>query len=137
MVFENIRFSESHLKKVANASLREKTTPNTPPSYHHFSDSQAGPSHTVLQSKRVKFYATALPLATPTELILDQELNSCTSLILVCEPTNLQDPLNCVAAWVPGPWSSSHRASLMLGHVAKEAARWLNPLLDSCFCVTR
>ena len=61
-----------------------------------------------------------------------------TRLKLVREPTNLQDPLNCVAAWVPpGPWSSDHWASCMLGHIAKEAARWLNPLLDSCFRVTR
>ena len=58
-----------------------------------------------------------------------------TRLSLVREPTNLQDPLNCVAAWVPGPWSSGHRA--ILGHVAKETARWLNPLLDSCFHVTK
>jgi hypothetical protein len=58
-----------------------------------------------------------------------------TRLKLVRKPTNLQDPLNCVAAWVPGPWSSGHRAAL-LGHIAKETARWLNRLLDSCFRVT-
>ena len=56
-----------------------------------------------------------------------------TRLELVHEPTNIHDPLNCVAAWVVGPWSSGQRASHMLGHVAKEAARWLNPPLDSCF----
>ena len=60
-----------------------------------------------------------------------------TRLKLVREPTNLQDPLNCVAAWVPGPRSSGRQTSLMLGHIAKEAVRWLNPLLDSCFRVTR
>ena len=53
-----------------------------------------------------------------------------TKLDLVKEPTNPHDPL-CVAAWVPGtPGERGVGARpRMLGHVAKEAARWLNPLL--------
>ena len=56
-----------------------------------------------------------------------------TSLRLVKEPSNLHDPL-CVAAWVPG---SPRARPLMLGHVAKEAARWLNQLLQPSYRVTR
>ena len=56
-----------------------------------------------------------------------------TSLRLVKEPTNLHDPL-CVAAWVPG---SLRARPLMIGHVAKEAARWLNQLLQPPFKVTK
>lgn len=54
-----------------------------------------------------------------------------TELNLVTEPTNPHDPL-CVAARVPGiPGERGAGARpRMLGHVAKEAARWLNPLLD-------
>lgn len=55
-----------------------------------------------------------------------------TNLELVKEPTNPHDPL-CVAAWVPGiPGERGHRARRrrhMLGHVAKEAARVLSPLI--------
>ena len=56
-----------------------------------------------------------------------------TSLRLVKEPSNPHDPL-CVAAWVPGSPSSR---PLMLGHVAKEAARWLSQLLRPPYKVTR
>ena len=46
-----------------------------------------------------------------------------TKLDLVKEPTNPHDPL-CVAAWAPGiPGERARRRPLMLGHVAKEAAR--------------
>ena len=54
---------------------------------------------------------------------------------LVKEPTNSHDPL-CVAAWVTGTLGAASRTSrtltppLMLGHVAREAARWINPLLS-------
>lgn len=50
-----------------------------------------------------------------------------THLKLVHEPTNLQDPLNCVAAWVPRPRSSSRRTSLMLGHIAKGGSQVVKP----------
>ena len=53
-----------------------------------------------------------------------------TKLDLVKEPINPHDPL-CVAAWVPG--ISGERGDgarpRMLGHVAKEVARLLSPLL--------
>ena len=47
-------------------------------------------------------------------------------------PTNPHDPL-CIAAWVPGiPGERGTGARpCMLGHVAKEAARWLSPLLGT------
>ena len=51
-----------------------------------------------------------------------------TKLDLIKEPTNPHDPL-CVAAWVPGMPGERARPRT-LGHVAKEVARWLNPLLD-------
>ena len=53
-----------------------------------------------------------------------------TKLDLVKEPDNPYDPL-CVAAWVPGIPGERGAGGrpLMLGHVAKEAARWLSPLL--------
>ena len=53
-----------------------------------------------------------------------------TKLDLVQEPTNPHDPL-CVAAWVPGipDERGAGARPRMLGHVAKEAARWLSPLL--------
>ena len=38
-----------------------------------------------------------------------------TRLKLVRETTNLQDPLNCVAAWVPGPWVAVTRHHLCYG----------------------
>ena len=50
-----------------------------------------------------------------------------TPVSLQREPTNVHDAL-CVAAYVPG---SRRRGPLMLGHVAREAARWLYPLLSS------
>ena len=56
-----------------------------------------------------------------------------TSLRLVKEPSNLHDPL-CVAAWVPG---TPKARPLMLGHVAKEAAKWLNQLRKPPYTVTR
>ena len=65
-----------------------------------------------------------------------------TKLSLVREPTNPRDPL-CVAAWVPGSPGESGSISAatsrpkILGHVAKEVARWLSPLLDSPLRVTR
>ena len=55
-----------------------------------------------------------------------------TKLKLVKEPANPHDPL-CVAAWVPGIPGERGAAGarpLMLGHVAKETASWLNELLD-------
>ena len=55
-----------------------------------------------------------------------------TKLKLVKEPTNPHDPL-CVAAWVPGipgERGADGAGPVMLGHVAKETARWLNGLLD-------
>ena len=55
-----------------------------------------------------------------------------TKLDLVEEPTNPHDPL-CVAAWVLGiPNERGAGVRLCMlghGHVAKEAARWLSPLL--------
>ena len=53
-----------------------------------------------------------------------------TNLDLVKEPDNPYDPV-CVAAWVPGIPGERGAGGrpLMLGHVAKEAARWLSPLL--------
>ena len=55
-----------------------------------------------------------------------------TKLDLVKEPTNPHDQL-CVAAWIPGIPGERRGGDgaqpLMLGHVAKEVARWLNPLL--------
>lgn len=55
-----------------------------------------------------------------------------TKLDLVKEPTNPHDPL-CVAAWVPGiPGERERDAGVrrrMLGHIAKEAARRLSPVL--------
>ena len=53
-----------------------------------------------------------------------------TKLDLVKEPDNPYDPL-CVAAWVPGIPGERGAGGrpLLLGHVAKEAARWLSPLL--------
>ena len=56
-----------------------------------------------------------------------------TSLPIVKEPTNTHN-LFCAAAWVPGSPTSR---SLVLGHVAKEAARWLNQLLQPPYRVTR
>ena len=51
---------------------------------------------------------------------------------LIKEPSNPHDPL-CVSAWVTG---TQH--PLMLGHVAREAARWINPLLSvHCLKLTR
>lgn len=44
-----------------------------------------------------------------------------------------QDPLKCFAALVPVCRSSSWQTSLVLGHIAMEAARWSNTLLDSWF----
>ena len=46
------------------------------------------------------------------------------------EPTNLHDPLNCVVAWVPRPWSSSHRAS----HISqkRQTVESTSGLLLSC-----
>ena len=55
---------------------------------------------------------------------------------LVTEPKNPRDPL-CVAAWVTGTREGRTSPPLMLGHVAKEAARWINPLLVGRFRVTR
>ena len=49
-----------------------------------------------------------------------------TKLDVVKDP---HDPLR-VAAWVPGlPSERARGRPLMLGHLAKEAARWLSPLL--------
>ena len=65
-----------------------------------------------------------------------------TKLSFVREPTNPRDPL-CVAAWIPGSTGESGSFSAatsrpkILGHVAKEVARWLSPLLDSPLRVTR
>ena len=62
--------------------------------------------------------------------------------VLSLAPTNPRDPL-CVAAWVPGSPGESGSISAatsrlkILGHVAKEVARWLSPLLDSPLRVTR
>ena len=52
-----------------------------------------------------------------------------TKLDLVKEPDNPYDPL-CVMAWVPGIAGERGTGArpLMLGHVVKEAARWLSPL---------
>ena len=61
-----------------------------------------------------------------------------TTLKLLKEPTNPHDPL-CVAAWVPGiPGESGERGlPRMLGHVAREVAQCVSPLLETSLRVTR
>ena len=52
---------------------------------------------------------------------------------LVRAPSNVHDT-NCVAAWVTDGRTSRW---LQLGHVAREAAKWLHPLLQPQYRVTR
>ena len=57
----------------------------------------------------------------------DARLECWTSVRFVCEPENEHDCF-CVAVRVPraaGRWASG----MLLGHVAREAAQWLSPLL--------
>ena len=56
-----------------------------------------------------------------------------TRVTLVREQSNPYDRL-CVAAWVPGERSPRQ---LQLGHIAKEAAKWLHPLLQPPYRVKR
>ena len=58
-----------------------------------------------------------------------------TPIMLQPEPTNEHDPY-CVAAFVPGNMLRSW-TPLMLGHIAREAAKWICPLLTSRLRVTR
>ena len=56
-----------------------------------------------------------------------------TKVSLVKEPSNRHNPF-CVAVW-----TSDRRSprQLQLGHVAKEAARWIHPLLQPPYQVKR
>lgn len=56
-----------------------------------------------------------------------------TKATLVKESFNPHDPC-CVAVWVTDGRSSRR---LQLGHVAKEAARWIHPLLQPQYQVRR
>lgn len=56
-----------------------------------------------------------------------------TNVALEKEPTNTHDKF-CVAVWIDDGRSSRR---LQLGHVAKEAARWIHPLLQPQYQVKR
>ena len=53
-----------------------------------------------------------------------------TKLKLVKEPANPHDPLVAWVPGIPGERGADGARPLMLGHVAKETASWLNELLD-------
>ena len=78
-----------------------------------------------VQCRRVKFYQ-----------LRDVSARYGTPVTLRPEPTNGHDPF-CITAFVPGKPLGSQEPALMLGHIAREAVKWICPLLSSRLRVTK